>query len=219
MTGASSKRIWWLGGVALVALLVVGTVMLAQGRSKPVAPAAQVGQGAEASTSGTAGNATSDPAAAGSAGAPEGVVSSSKGASTGTKGAGSKGTSSKTTTTTVTQKPVPGKTVLVKVNFWNDTKNRKPSGASISVGSVSPWKLDATKTRSSKVIGPLPVATDLQLVICPDGPMGKRIAVTIRIDKNAKSNSDQDAIHVEIRDTSVRVIGNAVPNLDASFQR
>lgn len=113
-------------------------------------------------------------------------------------------------------KPVAG--MKVRVLWWNDTEATPADGFEIVCGTSSVKPGTGTKSGTGTV-GPLTVGTKLLLVVYPDGRSGTRIAVPFTLTKIMEPDSDVDAIHVEVSDTSVRVLGNAVEGFDRTFPR
>lgn len=110
-----------------------------------------------------------------------------------------------------------GSTRTLKVLWWNDTASRTPKSPEIVFGGKS-FKPRAGK-RDSGSIGPIPLDRQVEVVVYPDGRSGPKLVAEILVDKGMTSNSDTDAIHVEVRDTGVRVLGNPVVDFTQSFSR
>lgn len=230
------KRIWWAAGIVAALLLTAGGVALARGGGKaPIVPPrtqatsnAEGGTDAESpltdggSAGGQAGVTTSEGvvSAGGGTGASGGVTTPDNNSTPGVTKPSSKpasDTGNKTPTSTPTV-PVT-KTMTVKILWWNDTQARKPVGTVISIGDAR-WKPDVTALQDSGTLSGLPFGKQLTLVVFPDGPLGKKISVPVMFDeKTMKPNSDQDAIHVEIRDNAVKVLGNPVSNFEVVTPR
>ena len=68
-------------------------------------------------------------------------------------------------------------------------------------------------------IGPAAVGRTLTLTVYPDGRAGKAIKATFEVTADMLSNSDVDAIHVEVSDAQVRVLGNPIPNFIQAYAR
>jgi len=130
--------------------------------------------------------------------------SGSSGGTTGSKGSGDSGSASTAPKT-------------IRVNWWNDTSANSPKNPAISFNG----KTIKPKAGKSDVmtIGPCPVGKELKLTIYPDGTSGRKLVATFRVDASMVANSDQDAIHIEVRDERVRVLGNPIPNFEESFER
>lgn len=106
----------------------------------------------------------------------------------------------------------------VRILWWNDTTSKKADGFEIVFGSKS-VKPDTSKSSGTASLGPIPVGKEAVLVVYPDGRDGKRFEIPITLTADMEPDSDIDGIHVEVSDTSVRVLGNAVDNFDRSFPR
>ena len=151
---------------------------------------------------------SSNDVAAGSGSSGTGTSGSSKTGGTSSGGSGSGGSSG-------TQSSAAG--TRIKILWWNDTVNRAPSNAEIVFAGKS-YKPAAGKSDSGS-IGPCPLGKPLQLVIYPDGRRGAKLIAKFTVDSQMVANSETDAIHVEVRDTGVRVLGNPVSNFVQSFSR
>lgn len=110
------------------------------------------------------------------------------------------------------------KTMTVRVRFWNDTIAKRPNGIRILVGTAT-YSPDASAKSTTGSLRDLRVSVPLELVVLPDGPGGKRITVPFTLTPQMLADSDQDAIHIEVTDTTVRVLGNAVQNFDVTLPR
>lgn len=108
--------------------------------------------------------------------------------------------------------------LTVRVLWWNDAKAKPADGFEIVYDSKS-IKPDTSKASGTGSIGPVPFGKDVVLVVYPDGRDGKRFEVPFKVSKTMAPNSDVDAIHVEVSDDKVRVLGNAVDNFDQSYAR
>jgi len=113
----------------------------------------------------------------------------------------------------------PGVTMDLKILLWNDTDAKGPKNLEVAVGSVK-WVLTDTAVPSvSGELAGLSVGTKLSLEVYPDGRSGKKIVVPILLTKDMRSGSEADAVHVEIKDDRVRVLGTPVENFDTSVDR
>lgn len=149
--------------------------------------------------------------AAGDTGTSAGGSSASGGGSTSGGGSGSDGSGGSS---------APVITRDIKVLWWNDTASNAPKGCEIVFAGNS-FKPDYTAKKDSGSIGPCPVGKVLKLEVYPDGRAAgaKPIVVDFTVTKDMEPNSDVDAIHVEISDTRVKVLGNAVRNFQQSYAR
>lgn len=217
MDDAGKKRIWWLMGIATVAVLAVVGIAFARAGSNDQVPVsgARSASNTETVASGesplTDGGSAAQPAATN---ATEGAVTPPPSGGTGASG----GVKNSTTTTSTNKTPAV-KTMTVKILWWNDTESRQPKGTIISIGDAR-WKPDVTATQAVGTLTGLAYGKQLSLVVYPDGPLGTKVVVPVMFDeKTMKSNSDQDAIHVEIKDTTVKVLGNPVKNFEVVTAR
>lgn len=143
------------------------------------------------------------------------TTDASTGAASGS-GSGSSGSGS-TTSNGVTKKPAQAG-MPVMVIFWNDTSSKKLNAAEIVAGTSS-FTPSTTAKSSRKNLGPLAFGKKIDLVVYPDGRSGKKIVVPMMLDRQMIPKSEQDAIHVAISDKTVRVLGNAILNVDQSYPR
>lgn len=159
---------------------------------------------------------------AGSSGEPG--VTGSDAASAGIEPSGGKATTTDTASTDTGSGSVgpdgdgdgAAKTGTVIVKFWDDTSSRYKGGATIKLGDAV-WSPDAGESDTSKM-GPVELGTTVTLYVYPDGQDGAEIAVPIVV-TTAMSGRDADAVHVELRDTEVRVLGNPVVNFEVLESR
>lgn len=112
-----------------------------------------------------------------------------------------------------------GTTMDLKILLWNDTDSKAPKNLEVVVGEVK-WVLtdNATPSVAGELAG-LPVGKKLDLVVYPDGRSGNKIIVPIMLTKDMRSGSEADAVHVEVKDDRVRVLGTPVENFDTSVER
>lgn len=111
------------------------------------------------------------------------------------------------------------KTVSIMILFWNDTEQKAPKGLEVAVGDVV-WKLaDPTAESATGELKGLVVGKKYELEVYPDGRNGNRILVPFEFAADMRSGSEADAIHVEVRDEQVRVLGTPVDNFDVSVDR
>ena len=81
------------------------------------------------------------------------------------------------------------------------------------------WAPDTDSASDSDAIDGLAYDKVLNLVVLPNGSGGDRFEIPVKFTSVMEPGSDRDAIHVEISDGKVRVIGNAVENFDVRFER
>lgn len=151
------------------------------------------------------------------------VVSAAGGSKAGTSTGATSGTDSGSAagngsgTSTVAKKPAPAG-MPVTVIFWNDTSSKKLARTEIVIGAAT--FLPSTSAASSrKNLGPFVYGKKMDLIVYPDGRSGKKIVVPMMLDRQMIPKSEQDAIHVAISDKTVRVLGNAILNVDQSYPR
>jgi hypothetical protein len=113
--------------------------------------------------------------------------------------------------------PVPTQ-IRIRVIWWNDTVNKKPTGCEIRLGS-SAFSPDISQKKDVGAVGPAVIDKPLGLVIYPDGRSGKKVVVPIQLTADMQPDSERDAIHVAVSDTEVRVLGSPVDNFDRTFPR
>jgi len=158
-------------------------------------------------TTDTTAQKTSTPAATSSTATTTGAPSGS-GAGSNSGGSG---------TSTGSNKPVaPGMPVMVI--FWNDANSKKLTRAEVVIGASS-FKPSASAKNSRKNLGPFAYGKKIDVIVYPDGRGGKEIVVPMMLDQQMVPKSEQDAIHVAISDQTVRVLGNAILNVDQSYPR
>lgn len=215
---AAKKRIWWLAGIAAVAVLVVGGIAIARGGDGDQVPVSGVQSASNTETSSASGE---SPLTDGGTVTQSTATTATEGAVTPppTAGAGASGGVKSPAQSPSTNKTPATATMTVKILWWNDTESKQPKGTLISIGDAR-WKPDVTVTQGAGTLSGLPYGKELTLVIYPDGPLGKKVSVPVTFDaKTMKSNSDQDAIHIEIKDTTVKVLGNPVKNFEVVTAR
>ncbi|MBU4556073.1 MAG: hypothetical protein KJ747_04300 [Actinobacteria bacterium] len=113
----------------------------------------------------------------------------------------------------------PGETMTLRILLWNDTEGKAPKNLEVAVGAIKWIPADPTVPNQSGDLAGLAVGKDLQLEVYPDGRTGKKLLVTIRLTPEMRSGSDADAVHVEVRDDQVRVLGTPVDNFDVTAKR
>jgi len=119
----------------------------------------------------------------------------------------------------VTPPATPGVTMDLRILLWNDTDAKAPKNLEVAVGSVK-WVLaDNSVPSVTGELAALAVGKKLSLEVYPDGRSGKKIVVPILLSKDMRSGSEADAVHVEIKDDRVRVLGTPVENFDTSVER
>ena len=102
--------------------------------------------------------------------------------------------------------------------FWNDSSSKRLKGTEVVIGKSS-FKPSTSSKTSRRSLGPLAFGKKIDVIIYPDGRGGKEIVVPVVVTRQMVANSEQDAIHIAISDKTVRVLGNAVINLDLSYPR
>jgi len=106
----------------------------------------------------------------------------------------------------------------VLVIFWNDTSSKQLTGAEVVIGTSS-FRPSASAKNSRQNLGPFAYGKKIDVIVYPDGRSGKKVVVPMVIDRQMVPKSEQDAIHVAISDKTVRVLGNAILNVDQSYPR
>lgn len=104
----------------------------------------------------------------------------------------------------------------VVIKYWNDTVSNAPA-LEVAVGEAS-WKPKSRVPSEAGRLGPIPLGRIVDLLVYPDGRKGSRISVSIKVDPEMDSK-DVDAIHVEVRDDKVRVLGNPLVKSEITAQR
>ena len=187
-------------------------------------PSAEQSSGSIGNATGTAGGS----AIAKQTGQATTTVGAGQGAKTGTAAtapsAGGTKRSTGANAATTSNKPAQGTTpaatsgLLVRIIFWNDTTAKARTSAVVVFGTSS-FKPNTSAKFSRGIIGPAPFKKKLELAVYPNGLGGKKIVVPFTVTPDMLPNSEQDAIHVAVSDSSVRVLGNAVFNFDQTFAR
>lgn len=178
------------------------------------APASAPGQGEESTSGAVIDEATktasaeqggSGPGAQGGSGAAGSGSQGGSNAGSGGSGSGSQGGTAKPASKTV------------RILWWNDTV-RQPVKSPEVVFEDSVYKPASGKSDVGSV-GPAAVGRTLTLIVYPDGRSGKAVKASFEVTAQMMSNSDVDAIHVEVSDTQVRVLGNPIPNFVQAYKR
>jgi len=113
----------------------------------------------------------------------------------------------------------PGATMSLMILLWNDTQSKAPGDLEVAVGAVKWVPADSSLANQTGSLKGLAVGQKLQLEVYPDGRSGKKILVPILLTKDMRSGSEADAVHVEVKDGTVRVLGTPVENFDVSVER
>lgn len=216
-------------------VLVAAFALTAAGCSRDKAPSARLGlaedgkpsasSAATKSASGGASETTGSPkkpsaTSSASGGSKPGGQSgtsaggSSSGGSSGgnTSGGGSSGDAGATDPKTP---ETAGKTI--RILWWNDTVDKPVASPEIVFGGKS-YRPKAGKSDVGS-IGPAKPGAELSFSVYPEGRSGKSVSVRFEVTDEMLSNSDIDAIHVEVSDAQVRVLGNPIPNFVQAFKR
>lgn len=202
-----------------LAVAIAGCGKKGEGAQGP-APAQQ-GAGGGVATTVTPGVAvdTSVPASGGEATATGGSGQAAGGSAAGSGDAasgGSQGGSSGSSGSSSSE-DANADTRMIKILWWNDAAAQAPTNPEVVFGGKS--YRPKPGTNDSGRIGPCPVGEPLELTVYPDGRSGAKLVVKFLVEEHMTSNSDTDAIHVEVQDTTVRVLGNPVVNFAQSFTR
>jgi len=110
-------------------------------------------------------------------------------------------------------------TMTLMILFWNDTESKDPKGFEVAVGTAKWVPADPTLRNQTGEIKGVVIGKKLQLEVYPDGRSGKKIIVPIELAKDMRSGSEADAVHVEVKDGTVRVLGTPVENFDVTAER
>lgn len=228
MTDASAGRkwIWWVvSAIAAVAILGFGWAVTS-GREGttgdfPGGLFSRSGGGAEDPASRTETTVPASESSTGVGGSTQGgSASGGKGAGTGNADPGAGGGQAPTPGgTSDPAEPGASGTFYIRVSWWNDTEVRAPSGFLIKWGSGRSWSPDTTRRSQIGTIGPFVVGAPQSFRVSPDGSDSAELLVPITITPEMTSGSQQDGVHVEVRDYTVRVLGNPVDNTEIIFTR
>jgi len=109
--------------------------------------------------------------------------------------------------------------MTLMILFWNDTQAKDPKGFEVAVGTAKWVPSDPAVAKLTGEIKGLVIGKKLQLEVYPDGRSGKKILVPIELTKDMRSGSEADAVHVEVKDDTVRVLGTPVENFDVTVER
>lgn len=108
-----------------------------------------------------------------------------------------------------------GKTI--RILWWNDSVDKPVASPEIVFGGKS-YKPASGKSDVG-AIGPAEPGDQLTFSVYPNGRGNKSVSVRFEVTDEMLSKSDVDAIHVEISDAQVRVLGNPIPNFVQAFPR
>lgn len=197
---------------------ILGTAQVADGSldgaatGKAQAPGAATPVSSGGATSGDDGSASGDSTGTGAGGSTTGESGTAPGTGASTQ-----------PTTTPPAGETPGepaaKTMSLRILLWNDTSAKPVKSLSVAVGATTWSPADASVKSAVGSLAGLAFDTKLTLVVMPDGASGKRIEVPITFTPDMISNSEGDAVHVEIKDATVRVLGTPVDNFDVTQDR
>lgn len=207
---------WWLvlASLVVIGLVVAAATALRQPGQQPnsgLPPTAEK-PGVDASpTAGTPGSGGQKSNPASAAPVPVGNASNGSGSGDSTDDNGSSGG------TDGEQSGPSVKKGYVIIKFWNDTAAEPPMKVVISADGAS-WKPNLAERSDVGKLGPVTLNKQIALTIYPDGPSGKAIQVPIKLDTVMDSN-DVDAVHVEVRDDGLRVLGNPVVDVEVTASR
>lgn len=117
------------------------------------------------------------------------------------------------------EKAPDGEVNTVRLLWWNDTETSPPVRFELVLAS-SEWRPDNSRAASQTgSLARIPVGERLMLQIFPDGRNGKQIDVPVEVTAEMMDNSEEDAIHVAVSDTSVRVVGTPVVEFSVLYAR
>lgn len=149
-----------------------------------------------------------------------GSTSVDSGSGTGSSDGGSQGAaggSGSGSTGGSTEVPAQIKRGYVIIKYWNDTVSKAPAGLEIVAGDAV-FKPKARVSSEVGRLGPIPLGKTMDLVVYPDGRKGSKVTVSIMVAEDMDAN-DVDAIHVEIRDDKVRILGNPLVRAEVVASR
>ena len=107
----------------------------------------------------------------------------------------------------------------LRVMWWNDTVSRAPEGFRIELaGGFWEPSEHGSEHEVGRVEG-VPAAGAVDLVVFPDGEEGARIVVPVQLDGAMVSDSEEDAIHIEVTDEQVRIVGTPLLDFDVVESR
>lgn len=218
----TKNRVWLISAAAAVLLLIVVAGVYAQTAKSAVKPGVNLaGAGYAVAPGGAPGSLSGQPQdAGGQQTAPTPPVTGSGGSSAGNSTGNSTGNTTQKKQNNGTKKTdSTEKTFSAKVIFWNSTEKTKPLGAYVSILSLQPYRPNITKAPDTGVISGIPMNHAVTLVVHPDGALGKAIPVKIEFTTKMIPNSTQDALIVEVKDTSVLVTSNALGSTYGDFQQ
>ena len=109
--------------------------------------------------------------------------------------------------------------ISFKLMVWDDTEQKNAKDLEIWVKGLGSWYPNLEYGGDSNVIGPFPVEEIQKIFIYPDGRNGKEIMVEFIPKKEMISQSDRDAIIIEISDEKVIVSGIAIKNSGKEINR
>jgi len=107
----------------------------------------------------------------------------------------------------------------VRVILWNDTQDSRLLGTEVILGQSNWRPKDSTDASQTGSLTLIPVGDLLTLQVYPDGRQGNRIDVEVKLTADMIDNSEEDAIHVAISDSKVRVLGTPIVDFDVDFDR
>ena len=111
----------------------------------------------------------------------------------------------------------------LKLVVWDDTTYRPATNLEIWTKGLGSYFPDLTYGGDDTVVGPYPVGGSFDLFIYPDGRPestgGKEIKVTIITNNKMISESDRDAIHVDVSDAKVVVTNTGIEGIEKEFER
>lgn len=131
----------------------------------------------------------------------------------GTAQSGSGAPGSQTGSGATTGGTTASKGFYLRLYWWNDTSAKPTADVVIEVGGKR-FSPNATVRSQVGKIGPLKVGTKLQGYVYPDGIGGTKIPVSLTITSSMLSDAERDAMHVELSDAKVKILGNPVENFE-----
>lgn len=155
------------------------------------------------------------PTSAGGQRAPQRSSSAESGEGRSGVGQGTKG-SSATRTAGARESDLLKKTGYIIIKYWNDTVSREPN--LVVVAGNASWRPRKGVASEQGKLGPVPIGRTIDLLVYPDGTNGTSVVVPVLLTERMSSN-ELDAIHIEVRDSRVRILGNPVEQADIVVAR
>jgi len=111
------------------------------------------------------------------------------------------------------------KSISFKLNVWDETISIPADKIEIWIKGVGSWYPDISQGADQKIIKSFPVNQPESLFIYPDGRGGNEIKVIFIPTSDMISESDRDAIIIQVFDDQIIIISNAIEGREAIFRR